>query len=129
VDGEPAHQEGPAGRPERSQHLLGDVVEPGDERVVEAAPGPPVTAEPGRRLLDRPMEKDGAPVVHGMCERDVRMHEREPCSSSCRLRRNGDAAANGCTEEQMSWTNPGRVSGPERLPPPISLDRSSTRTE
>src|SRR6185312_15036394 len=54
--------------------------------------------------------------------------QRNPCASSGKVRKNGDAIASGWTAEQMSWTNPGKVSSAERTPPPIVGSASSTST-
>ena len=40
----------------------------------------------------------------------------------------GDASAIGCTAEHTSCVNPGSVRAPERMPPPIWLCCSRTRT-
>ena len=52
-----------------------------------------------------------------------------PCFASGSSRKNGDAAAIGCTAEQTSCTNPGSVNSAERAPPPISSAASNTTTD
>src|SRR5262249_29207534 len=52
-----------------------------------------------------------------------------PRSASGSVLKNGDAATSACTAEQTSCTNPGSVSGAERMPPPIVGSASNTRTE
>jgi hypothetical protein len=42
-----------------------------------------------------------------------------PCAASGRVLNTGEATANGCTAEQMSWVKPGSVSSAERQPPPM----------
>ena len=53
------------------------------------------------------------------------IHSR-PCSASGKAAKAGELTASGCTAEQTSCTNPGRVSSAERAPPPMVGCASNT---
>ena len=42
-----------------------------------------------------------------------------PCAARSIERKNGEASARGMIDEHTSWRNPGRVSSPVRVPPPM----------
>ena len=89
-----------------------------DQRPEQPAVGGRVGAEPRGRLLERAGDTAARPPSSGWAKQSSGWTSRTPRLGRSNSRKNGAAAAIGCTVEQTSWRYPGRISSSVRMPPP-----------
>ena len=120
----PGHPEERTG--DHGRQLVPPLGHPADPSTVGAA----VSSQRRRGLVDRSVQHGGSAAVERVGERDLGLEPprgrgvRAAASTGTATRR-----PSGCTAEQTSWTNPGRVSSAERVPPPTVSAPSTTSTE
>ena len=119
-----------AGRPQQRLHnVVGQLVVPGRGAAEGQAPAGSVAAQPGRGLLDRPVQQASLTGVERVRAVDLRPAPGQSVLVQPRPFRNGEPTAIGWKAEQWSsCSRPGSSDSPERAPPPGSSAASSTVT-